>query len=314
MSFSAKIKDELVRIRLKSELTRRAQLSGLALSCGSLRLNRSPQILFETEHAELARHIAGLIEAQYHCEASIERVARQHRKLPKLRVRMDGAASLALIGDTGLMNVDETGAFTGADLPAFLWDSDEAKRAFLRGFFLGAGVCPDPGRGAYGLELICLDEHRAQRVTELIHEYGLLPKRVLRGERWLVYLRGGDEVTGFLALIGANAAVLQFENVRVEKETRNYVNRTTNCDNANLDKQVEAGLKQLTAIECIERSMPLGELPASLYEAAILRREDPNATIAELADKAGIRKSGMNHRLQRLLALAEELNASAGRE
>ena len=77
---------------------------------------------------------------------------------------------------------------------------------------------------------------------------------------------------------------------------------------------MEAGLKQLTAIECIERSMPLGELPASLYEAAILRREDPNATIAELADKAGIRKSGMNHRLQRLLALAEELNASAGRE
>ena len=122
----------------------------------------------------------------------------------------------------------------------------------------------------------------------------------------VVYLRG-DGVTDFLALIGASAAVLEVENVRTERDLRNYVNRRSNCETANIGKTVDAGLLQLRAIETIEDAMRLERLPAPLYEAARLRLAHPDATLQELADMAEIGKSGMNHRYARLLAIAEEI-------
>jgi DNA-binding protein WhiA len=112
-----------------------------------------------------------------------------------------------------------------------------------------------------------------------------------------------------LALIGANAFALELENVRVEKDMRNYINRTSNCVTANLDKQVVASLRQRAAIDVIEKHVGTRSLPASLQQAAQLRMAHPDATVQELADMAEIQKSGMYHRLDRLMKLAEELEA-----
>ena len=112
------------------------------------------------------------------------------------------------------------------------------------------------------------------------------------------------------ALMGASGAALRFEDVRAEKDYRNYINRRSNCETANIDKTVTAGLLQLQAIERIEERMPLSELPAPLYEAARLRMQYPDATLQELADLAEIGKSGMNHRFARLLALAKEFEGT----
>ena len=114
-------------------------------------------------------------------------------------------------------------------------------------------------------------------------------------------------MTGFLALIGANTAVLSLESVRAEKDMRNYINRTSNCETANLDKQVIASLKQRAAIRTIQSMGKWNDLPDSLREAAELRLNYPDATLEQLAELAGIRKSGMNHRLARLLSFAQTL-------
>ena len=127
------------------------------------------------------------------------------------------------------------------------------------------------------------------------------------GDRFIVYLKDGDDVSGMLALIGASSAALSLENVRVEKDVRNYVNRTTNCESANLDKQVNAAIRQQTAILAIDKQIGLGSLPASLQQAARLRVEHPDASVQELADLAEIQKSGMYHRLDRLMKIAEGL-------
>ena len=112
---------------------------------------------------------------------------------------------------------------------------------------------------------------------------------------------------GFLALIGADSAAIGFANVRVEKDMRNYINRKNNCETANIDKQIVASLKQQAAIRKILANMPEDALPDSLREAAELRMNYPDATLTELAELAGIQKSGMNHRLARLIRMAEEL-------
>ncbi|MPM42838.1 putative sporulation transcription regulator WhiA [bioreactor metagenome] len=127
-----------------------------------------------------------------------------------------------------------------------------------------------------------------------------------RKDRVIVYLKG-EEVAGFLALVGANAPALAFENVRAERDFRNYVNRTNNCDTANIGKTVNASTLQRQAIEIIEERMGLDRLPAPLYEAATLRMNHPEATLQELAEMAEIGKSGMNHRLERLIRIAREI-------
>ena len=128
-----------------------------------------------------------------------------------------------------------------------------------------------------------------------------------RKDRFVIYLKEGDDVTGFLALIGADSAALSFENVRAEKDMRNYINRTNNCESANTDKQVIASLKQQAAIKMILSHIPFERLPQSLRETIELRLNNPDASLAQLAELAGIQRSGMNHRLLRLLEMASKL-------
>ena len=112
-----------------------------------------------------------------------------------------------------------------------------------------------------------------------------------------------------LALIGASSAALSLENVRVEKDMRTYINRTNNCESANLDKQVIASIRQQAAIAAIDRQIGLTSLPASLQQAAHLRLEMPDASLQELseASQPHVGKSGINHRLKKLETIAQEL-------
>ena len=157
------------------------------------------------------------------------------------------------------------------------------------------------------MEILCRAESFAGGLCDLLNGYGLNARCVLRRNRYVVYLKEGDSVTGFLALIGSNIAALDLENVRAEKETRNYVNRTTNCEYANLDKLVAASVKQQQAVNTILRHGHFQRLPKALKEAAELRLNYPDASLQELADMADIKKSGMNHRLTRLIEYAQDL-------
>ena len=236
----------------------------------------------------------------------MEERVREHRKAPLYVVNMSGPRAGEMLSDTGVMVTDEEGIHLLTRLPGNLVGEDEARRAFVRGCFLGAGSCSDP-QGEYSVELLCRTEPFAAELSDLLNEYGLTARYALRRNRYVVYLKEGDSVTGFLALIGSNIAALDLENVRAEKETRNYVNRTTNCEYANLDKLVAASVKQQQAVNTIVRHGHFQRLPKALKEAAELRLNYPDASLQELADMADIKKSGMNHRLTRLIEYAQDL-------
>ncbi len=306
MSFSGECKEELVKIRLRDAALRKAQLSGVTLTAGGIRLSRPPAVFYNTESLVVARHIVALASSLFELDCVIECKTREHRRTPLYDVSLSGNNVEQMLSDTGAMVFGETGLQLCGAAPASVLQSDECKKAFLRGCFLGSGVCVNPQR-SYHLEIMCCTDDLAEQIVELLNAVRLHGRKTTRKGRTLVYLKEGDDVSGFLALIGANVAAMQFENVRVEKDMRNYVNRTSNCETANLDKCVVASLKQCAAIRTIERHMALSKLPASLEEAALLRMNHPDATLQELADMADIQKSGMNHRLARLLKLAKEL-------
>ena len=307
MSFSSVCKDELIRIRVKSPEQRLAQLSGMTFTAGGIRISRRPSLFYHTENPGTAKHIASIALSLYDLDAVVEEKIVEHRRKPIYEVTLSGKEIEKMMNDTGAMVRFETGFRLMTEIPACVFETEESKRAFLRGCYLGSGSCIDPKRG-YHLELIFRARSVAETAAELIRSF-YLPARisVRNGDRFIVYLKDGDDVSGMLALIGASSAALSLENVRVEKDVRNYVNRTTNCESANLDKQVNAAIRQQTAILAIDKQIGLGSLPASLQQAARLRVEHPDASVQELADLAEIQKSGMYHRLDRLMKIAEGL-------
>lgn len=304
MSFSSSAKEDLVKIRLKSDLVRLAELAALVHTCGALTIGRGRGASFSTETLAVGKLIVSLATALYTLDPTIELSERERRR-PLTLVTLLGDDAEQLLLDTGLL-VRVAGEFSiGETIPARLLGDDESRRAFLRGAFLGSGSCANPYRG-YHLEIVARSGAFADQFRAVLSSFGQEAKTMQRREKPVVYLKG-DEVSAFLALIGANGSALKFESARVERDFRNYVNRTTNCETANIEKTVYASTEQISAIEVIEERMGLNQLPAPLYEAALLRLNHPEATLQELAELAEIGKSGMNHRLTRLVRIAKEI-------
>ncbi|MEN6594505.1 MAG: DNA-binding protein WhiA [Clostridiaceae bacterium] len=304
MSFSSRAKEDLAKIRIRTRGARLSQLSGLTLTCGALYVARGSGVTYASETLAVGKQILSLASSLYELESVIELSECKQRR-PLTVVTLLGTDAERLLLDTGLLVSEADGFRMGSTAPQAVLESEEQRRAFLRGTFLGSGSCANPYRG-YHLEIVARNEELARQIASLISAGGPEARIMPRKDRTIVYLKGED-VAGFLALIGANAPALAFENVRAERDFRNYVNRTNNCDTANIGKTVNASALQRSAIETIEEHMGLSRLPAPLFEAATLRMNHPEATLQELAEMAEIGKSGMNHRLERLIRIAREI-------
>ncbi len=180
-------------------------------------------------------------------------------------------------------------------------------KAFLRGIFLGSGSMNNPEK-KYHLELLFAKEETAKQIQQLMKRESISFKWLERKKGYALYLKEGEEISKFLAFIGATQAVLKFEEIRVLRDMKNQVNRTVNCETANLNKTVEAAVKQLQAIQTLQKKGKWENLPENLKEIGKLRLENPHASLIELGKmlKEPIGKSGVNHRMQTILSLASK--------
>lgn len=182
------------------------------------------------------------------------------------------------------------------------------QKALIRGCFLGSGSISNP-KQSYHLEVLFSQKTYADFIQELLQTYQIVVKQVIKNQSNGIYAKDGEEISKFLAFIGANHSVLQFEEIRVYREIRGSVNRKVNCETANLNKTVESALKQIQAIEYLKKKGKLEELSEGLQEIAQLRILHPEASLIELGNllKMPIGKSGVNHRLKAIEKMAEEL-------
>ena len=147
----------------------------------------------------------------------------------------------------------------------------------------------------------------ATDVCEILSELYFLPKLIQRKEAFIVYLKTRDEISDFLALLGAQKAVLKLAELTVEKDMNNNYNRQLNCEMSNMSKQIDASVKQIRAIEKINEAIGLTSLPLPLKTVAEARIKHKGSTLVELAEILGISKSCLNHRLRKIVDLAENL-------
>lgn len=182
------------------------------------------------------------------------------------------------------------------------------KRAYIRGAFLASGSISDPHK-AYHFEIVCHDEELAKKLLMMMSCFEVEGKLVERKGHPVVYLKEGSQIVDVLNIMEAYVSLMELENVRILKEMRNSVNRQVNCETANINKTVNAAVKQLNDIELIRDTIGLDGLAANLREMALLRLEHPDSPLKELGNYLDppVGKSGVNHRLRKLSAIADGL-------
>ena len=304
-TFSAQAKQELVRIVLHEADCKRAELAAVVQACGSLVLSRGQmQLEIATEQAALARRMFGFIKEM--TGQSVQILARQNQRLHKRNTYM-----LRLQGrDVVIPFLSRLGVWNGLGWSRMLPHNIQktcCKRAYLRALFLACGSVSHPEKG-YHMEWVFKEEELADTLAQLMETMEIHAHRMQRKSAWVVYLKDSEEIGTLLAMMGANRAILEHENERIMRQMKNNVQRAVNCDTANLQKTVEASVRQTNCIRFLIEKEILHDLPGPLRAAADARLEVPDASIVELAGMMSppIGKSGMNHRLRKLVEIAEE--------
>ena len=194
------------------------------------------------------------------------------------------------------------------DMNSSMKQDEQLARLCIREAFIKSGSINDPNK-KYHLEIMFKTKKKAEEMQQLLNNFSIHVRLIKREKEYMLYLKEGEEISNFLALIGANNSVLKFEEVRVLIETRNVIYSLVNCETANLNKTINAAVKQIEDIKLIKKKHKFSSLPENLQEIAELRIANPDVSLVELGKMLGepIGKSGVNHRLKKLSELAEEL-------
>jgi DNA-binding protein WhiA len=166
----------------------------------------------------------------------------------------------------------------------------------------------NPEKG-YHLEWRAEDESLARTLLKLLERSGIPAGSYERREQQVIYLKDADRISEMLALMGASGSVLQMENIRIRRQTRGKAVRAANCDEHNSEKMLDAALKQVQACRDIGVGRGLFTLPPALREMARVRMEHPEMSLTEPDEmmEPPLSKSAVNHRMRRLMKIAEEL-------
>ncbi|MBT9171815.1 MAG: Sporulation transcription regulator WhiA [Syntrophomonadaceae bacterium] len=304
MTYALQAKNELVRHNLGNNCCRRAELTAFIHLGGNLQLSgRKLSLNVVTSHAAVARRVFSLFRQTFKL-AVPEVLVRKKFRLRKNNaylVRINDSPKLReLVEQLGLLHEDKTTALQAGDRCC--------RRSYLRAAFLIAGSLSNP-ENSYHLEIYTDYLHQAEELAALMLAFGLTPKTIKRKNGFLVYLKESDQIGVFLNIIGAHTTLFGFENIRILKSMRNRINRLVNFETANVNKTVEAALKQMEAIQYLCRLRGLASLTPPLRSLAELRLAHPEASLQELGEMMSppLGKSGVNHRMRKLVKTAAAL-------
>lgn len=311
MSFSGEVKEELSHQHSGGRHCQIAELSAMISMCGGVSFSENERIMIrlKTENPFVVRKFTTLVRKLFHapCEVSVRRRRSAATYIALVRNHED---ALRILQAVHVLSKDMEFFEDPGKESRVMYQRSCCQRAFLRGAFLSAGSISDP-KGSYHFEIVCQDEERAQRICTFMSAFELEPKEVKRKEKYVVYLKEGDQLVSMLGIMDAPKALMELENVRILKEIGNDINRKVNCETANLNKTIAAAQSVIRDIEYLKESPYWSSMDEQLKETAELRIEHPDVSLAELAGlhKESVGKSGVNHRLKKLSTLAARARA-----
>ncbi|EHR3632369.1 DNA-binding protein WhiA [Listeria monocytogenes] len=309
MSFASETKKELTHMDV-SDSDAKVELAAFIRMNGAISFSSQLVIMdVQTENAAIARRMYQLLKDLY--EVPIELLVRRKMKLKKNNVYIVRLKSgtRGILGDLRILEPPMT--FTKSIDRGFV-KKRSAKRAYLRGAFLASGSVNNPETSSYHLEIFSVYEEHNEAICALMNQFDLNARTLERKNGFITYLKEAEKITEFLSIIGATSALLHFEDVRIMRDMRNSVNRLVNCETANLNKTINAAVRQIDNIKYIQSTVGLEALPERLREIAALRIANEDVTLKELGEMlttGQVSKSGINHRLRKLDQIAERLRS-----
>lgn len=304
MSFTAEVKDELSRIEPTCSRCDRAELSALIRIEGTLSISgEGPRLELATETASVARTAIRLLHSVYELATNLTVRRSILHKTHNYLITVPPQIGLTdALHDMGILGKE---GFEGGIRPELVRDACCAG-AYLRGAFLGGGYIADP-RGAFHFELAGPSEELIAACLELMREHGMRARYIRRHNMYVIYIKGIEQITAFLAFVGAHQSALAIENARVIKSVRNDTNRRVNAEIANQLKTTRASMQQIECIRRLVGQKGIEAIPESLREVALLRLKYPDASVKELGELADppLSKSAVYHRMRRIAAMID---------
>lgn len=311
MTFSSRVKDELSRTEITDVLSAKAETQAFVRTAGYIILKgfNSVEFEFSTENAAVARRIFKVLKTAYNISAKVS-VERSNRlkKLNNYIIKINEEPTRKFLVDTEIAKDDNLNISFEYEVPKEILETDIGKRAYIKGSFMGSGSISNPEK-SYHAEFVSNKAEQSKIIKEILESYGIKAKNIYRKNNYVTYIKESEQISDLLALMGASNAVLNFENIRAVKETRNQINRVINCETANLDKIVDTSMRQINSIKILKKHKVIDKLPDNLRELAYLRLNNKNASLKELGEMLDppLGKSGVNHRLKKIEEIAEDL-------
>src|SRR5574344_202453 len=295
MSFTSIVKNEVSKLEL-NETGNISELSAIITNGGIV----SDTIKITTENASVARHIYTLLKEMYEIHPSVT-VRKGYNYSKTLLFILEIKDNINIIlKDVGLKDNNY--------IPkSFITDDPELIRYYLKGLFLLSGSINDPKTSRYHLEFVVDNEEYAIYIKNLLNTFNLNSKYLKRENKYMVYIKEAEKIGDFLRIISATRALLYYEDIRIYRDHKNMTNRLNNCEQANVDKTVEASSKQIIAIDKIIDKIGLEAVDEKLKEIMIYRKKYPDISLNDLSyiitteTGKSISKSGINHRIRKII-------------
>jgi len=305
MSFSSEIKQELCNLPLENTCCQRAELAGLlALSGTLIAESDGGGVRLRTENAHVAKRAFTLLSGLFSV----------HPKRMAVEKKNEGYIhTIHLYEHDNFVHIMKALGFwrdgrAKFSADPFVTGESCCRRAFLRGAFLGAGSVSAPQK-SYHLEIETHYHRLSGDILQLFEDESLKARRVMRKSNHVIYMKESEEIADALAALGATDSALTLYHIKVEKDMKNRINRQVNCETANLTKIANTAAVHIKAIQRVLQSPLREELTPAMHELALLRLQNPESSLAELAQALSepLSKSGVSRRLQKFVDLAEKL-------
>lgn len=315
MNFTERIKKEILGASFDGECCKKAFLSAFIRTAGSI-ITKNGVYGFEivTENEDTALFIKRLFYEVYGIELYLDGVHPDVKSgRDKYRLEYVDADALNILNRLGIVELFENGEISlvfGID--GNIVKNDCCKSSYIKSAFLGGGSCTLPeeqtySRTGYHFEVVFSNRVAASDFCELLFDFEILAKCVTRKDNAVVYVKSKEVISDLLNLIQADECLKTLNKIVEVKDIRNNANRVSNCSVSNIDKTVTASVAQIKSIEVIAQTTGLQSLSPNLFELAEARLADPNASMQELADRLGISKSCLNHRMRKIIAISSQL-------
>lgn len=305
MSFSSEIKKELFSIKLDDFDLLKSKVYGLVLFSRNF---SKEKFSFSSKNKECIDLLSEFLVSNLFIMIEI------HTKLHHSKDKNDMITTLSLMSPNDSNKIFNL-FYNNSNIKNLYINQENIKKekqlkAFLSGAFLVCGSISDPNK-EYRLEFSIQSGSLANDLLNLILNLpiNIKPKLSEKKNKFSIYIKENEQIFDFLVYIGAQNSAMELIQVKMIKEVRNYVNRTTNFQTANLSKTTSASLTQIKAIELIEKEKGMNFLSDDLKELALLRIENPDMSLKELGEslKVPISRSGVNHRLKKIIDMTDNI-------